>query len=99
MTRYDVLQKKSFRFIEHNHDVIDVVSIYGGEEKPFDPLLWKNKGLYGVLSVEKILNAIEFGADAKNAPKLNRHLHDWNLHWQEVIVIHSNTAKVLLGEQ
>ena len=66
--------------------------------KGVKPLIWFNKGIWGIISAEKIANIITNMEDQEKLPVIDRKKDVGKLYWDEVEIIPSKIAKLLFGE-
>ena len=59
------------------------------------PILWNKEGLFGLISLAKIHNALKHFKDLHQDPEL---LPVIDFYWQDVIPVSSQIANALLGE-
>lgn len=88
------LKPKDFYYISHAHDTI-IVSL-----SPFKngalPILWNNKGLFCIISRQKVQNIIDIIKDQRNLPVLNTKPVNV-FHWEDGELITARAAAMLLS--
>ena len=80
---------KSFYYVSHAHDTL-VVNF----SLPL-PIIWHNKGLFCIISKQKVQNILDAIKDQKNLPVLNRKQVD-TFHWDDGTLIDAKVASKLL---
>lgn len=63
------------------------------------PLIWNNAGLYGIISSNKVENMIHLIVDQSKLPIVEGVNLSGVLFWDEVVVLDSKVAKLLLGQK
>ena len=88
------LKQKEFYYISHAHDVIAISlpSLKNGAL----PILWNNKGLFCILSRQKVQNIIDTINDQKNLPVLNQKQVNV-FYWEDGELITARAAAMLLS--
>ncbi len=89
-----ITQTKKFYYVEAKTDHITV--------RPEDfpdgplPLVWNNRGLYGVICVGIINNMIQLLSDLASLPKLEKNQQGGRLHWDDALPHHSKDINRIL---
>lgn len=86
---------RRFYYIIHNGDILPVKA--ANLNLGHMPLLWMNKGLYGLIRQEKIANMIDL-LDIANQHALNPNIKAGIFHWDEVEIIDARIGRILMGE-
>lgn len=86
------METKQFYYIEHPCDRLQTGAI-----GKIIPILWCNKGLYGILPIEKVENMIQLMQDKQHIPILEN-FSTGGFHWDEVEIIDPSLARLLLQQ-
>ena len=86
------IQIKKFYYARCNHDTLKFPA--GWCE--ILPILWNNKGLFCIVSRQKVENVLSLIADKKNLPTLNEK-EIGTLHWEDGQLIDARAAAMLLS--
>lgn len=93
----EITQKK-FYYISHANDtlIIDAhINIEISISRPI-PILWNNKGLFCIISRQKVKNIFDIIKDQGNLPVLNKKTVN-EFHWEDGELITANVAMILLS--
>ncbi|GAG85602.1 unnamed protein product [marine sediment metagenome] len=82
---------KEFYYINHSHDTLSISSL-----TVVRPILWCNKGLFCIISRQKVQNIVELKQDQKNLPTLNK-MGGGIFHWEDGEPITARVAAMLLS--
>lgn len=85
---------KKFYYVSHTRDTL-VISAHILADGEY-PILWNNKGLFGIISRQKVQNVIELVKDLQNLPQLNQK-QSGLFHWDDCEVITARIAGMLLS--
>lgn len=86
------IQIKNFYYISNAHDTLKITTFREGVL----PILWNNKGLYCIISRQKVQNVFDLITDKSNLPQLNQKQVD-TFHWSEGEPISARAAAMLLS--
>jgi len=75
------------------------ISIEGFPGKKPLPLIWHNQGLYGIISVEKVENMLNYLDAMAYSPSLNTKNEAGVFYWDEVEIIDPKVGKMLLFDK
>lgn len=94
------IETKEFYYISYAYDTLPISNISidtAGIHKvnPL-PILWNNKGLFCIISRQKVQNVLDLIKDQKNLPVLNQR-EIGTLHWEEGVPITAGAATILLS--
>ncbi len=85
---------KKFFYISHAHDTLAV------DDRILEfeacPILWNNKGLFCVISRQKVQNVLDLIRDAENLPQLNTK-EVGTFKWEDGVLIDAKAAAMLLS--
>ncbi len=87
---------KEFYYISHAHDTIVVSLSLPHLKERAHPILWNNKGLFCIISRQKVQNMLDVIKDTENLPVLNK-MGLPMFHWDEGILIDARVAAMLLS--
>ena len=86
-------ETRHFYYISNAHDTI-TVGAHIHADGPH-PILWHNKGLYCIISKQKVQNILDVIEDTENLPILNRKKVNV-FHWDDGTLIDAKIASKLL---
>ncbi len=84
---------KNFYYTDHPHDILIILPTAKLEARP---ILWCNKGLYCIISRQKVKNIFDIIKDQGNLPVLNKKTVN-EFHWEDGELITANVAMILLS--
>lgn len=90
------IQAKDFYYISNAHDTLSInvnVNIFS---LGACPILWNNKGLYCIISRQKVQNVLDLIIDKTNLPQLNQKQVD-TFFWEDGELITARAAAMLLS--
>ncbi len=87
-------ETRHFYYISHPHDRL-IIDIHVLKNKAC-PILWNNKGLYCIISRQKVQNFIDILQDQGNLPILNKKIVNI-FHWDDGELIDAKMALKLLS--
>lgn len=91
-----ILQKE-FYYISHAHDTLKILLTHFSHVKlEAQPILWCNKGLFCIISKQKVQNILDAIKDHGNLPVLNKKIVDM-FHWEDGELITARAAAMLLS--
>lgn len=62
------------------------------------PIIWMNNGLYGLLTKEKVRNALQYLENDRKLRPMNSHPVTWIFYWDEVLLIPPAIGEQLFGK-
>lgn len=83
---------KNFYYISHGHDTLTITTFREGVL----PILWNNKGLYCIISRQKVQNVFDLITDKTNLPQLNTKQVD-TFRWEDGVLVDAKVAGMLLS--
>lgn len=86
---------KEFYYISHAHDTLKFATNSRAAITAL-PILWCNKGLYCIISRQKVQNILDAIKDQGNLPVLNQKQVDM-FHWDDGEPITARAAAMLLS--
>ena len=89
-----LIRKLNFYFVGHNRDVL-TFNIHVAEAFP---ILWNNKGIYCLIPKGKVQNMIDSVKDHSTLSQLERNEYGV-FHWDDGILIDTDTAIIILASQ
>lgn len=90
------IETKEFYYIYNPHDTLAIDAHLNIEFNKARPILWNNKGLFCVISRQKVQNVLDLIRDAENLPVLNKK-EVGIFHWSDSILIDAKAAAILLS--
>lgn len=89
------IQAKDFFYISNNHDTLTItIHALGGILAR--PILWNNKGLFCIISRQKVQNILDVMRDNENLPTLTRKEVN-KFYWDDGEPIAARAAAMLLS--
>lgn len=88
------IAKKNFYYVGHAHDTLTInTNVFGDYARP---ILWNNKGLFCIMSRQKVQNILDIMKDQRNLPVLSGKVLGV-LHWDDGRLVGSEIAAMLLS--